>query len=304
MRERIVARVRVAADPAAIVEAYGSSVYAPAHAHDVDVLVAGEPDPARLATALGLALLPTTPTRLHGQLDGVPVDVTLVASDDLRAGPRDAAMLVAALREHDREATFDAIYPEVRRFVQLRALGRNGLGYFGGLGWAMLLAVPLVADPAVRDFAAWLRWMSKLAIGARVGFDGVRANDPEPLYVVGPSLPPRSVVQLSKRAATVLFAELRAALAGPIVDLAGAPPPGTTLAITGDDPITRGRYEGTVRGLLRELEAICAIRSWGRFEGDDTAWQHRITLPAPRAAAVRTLVEDWLALNNLDATVA
>ena len=36
---RVLARVRAVADPGAIVEVYGSSVYAPAHASDVDVLV-------------------------------------------------------------------------------------------------------------------------------------------------------------------------------------------------------------------------------------------------------------------------
>jgi hypothetical protein len=45
---RILARVRAVADPRAVVEAYGSSVYAPAHASDVDLLVVDD-DPARLA---------------------------------------------------------------------------------------------------------------------------------------------------------------------------------------------------------------------------------------------------------------
>ena len=47
---RVLARVRAVAAPGAVVEAYGSSVYAPAHASDVDVLVSND-DPAGLASA-------------------------------------------------------------------------------------------------------------------------------------------------------------------------------------------------------------------------------------------------------------
>src|SRR5262249_40545593 len=119
---RIVERVRSAADPRAVVEAFGSSVYAPAHADDVDVLVSDD-DPARLAGALGLELLPTLPPRLHGLLDGVRVDVTVVTGDDeiarrMRSGPRDAAMLSAQLRDHGKDEVFQAAWPHVRRFVQ------------------------------------------------------------------------------------------------------------------------------------------------------------------------------------------
>ena len=41
---RVLARVRAVAAPGAVVEAYGSSVYAPAHASDVDVLVRAQED--------------------------------------------------------------------------------------------------------------------------------------------------------------------------------------------------------------------------------------------------------------------
>ncbi|HVV86766.1 MAG TPA: hypothetical protein VHE35_27095, partial [Kofleriaceae bacterium] len=165
--ERVLAKVRAAADARAVVEPYGSSVYAPAHASDVDVLVS-EDDPVRLAAVLGLSLAPTSPPRLHGTIDGVEVDISVVRGDDevarrARAGPRDAALLAARLREHDRDEAFQAAWPHVRRFVRARALGHNGLGWFGSFGWAVLLAVPLVADAALRTAAAgavvpaWLR---------------------------------------------------------------------------------------------------------------------------------------------------
>src|SRR4029078_2340264 len=79
------------------------------------------------------------------------VDVTVVTGDGeiaqrMRSGPRDAAMLVAELHEHGRDEVFQAAWPHLRRFVRARALGHNGLGWFGSFGWALLLAVPRVQD--------------------------------------------------------------------------------------------------------------------------------------------------------------
>jgi hypothetical protein len=74
--------------------------------------------------------------------------------------------------------------------------------------------------------------------------------------------------------------------------------------IGGDDDHTRGRYDGVARGLLRELEGLGAIRSWGRFDvAGDGSWQHRITVPAHRAQPARELVTSWLALNSIDASL-
>lgn len=323
---RVLACVRAAADPRATVEVFGSSIYAPVHADDVDVLVSGD-DPARLAAALGLTPIPTLPPRMHGMLEGVQVDITVVTGDDdlarrMRAGPRDAALLAAQLRDHGRDEVFQAAWPYVRRFVRTRALGHNGLGWFGSFGWALLLAVPLVQDRELREvplgaaLAPWLRWLSRLSLGARIGFDAIRQGDAEPLYIVAPAPPSRDVARLTKRAAAVLFAEARsaaraigdatsdAAAIERIVDLAHDPPAGTTLVIAGDDDHTRGRYDGVARGLLRDLEALGAIRSWGRFDlAADGSWQHRITVPAHRAQTARKLVTDWLALTSIDASL-
>jgi hypothetical protein len=323
---RVVQRVRAVADPRAAVEAFGSSVYAPGHADDVDVLVSDD-DAARLAAQLGLALLPTLPPRLHGVLEGARVDVTVVTGDTevaqrMRSGPRDAAMLAARLSESGRDDVFQAAWPHVRRFVRNRALGRNGLGWFGSFGWALLLAVPLVHDRELREVApgaalpAWLRWLSRLSTGARIGFDAIRQGDPDPLYVAAPAPPPRDVARLTKRAAAVFYAEARAAARAigdatsdadaidRIADIADDPPTGATLVISGNDDHARGRYDGTARGLLRDLEALGAIRSWGRFDlADDGSWQHRITVPANRTQRARDLVTSWLALNSIDASV-
>lgn len=324
--DRVLARVRAVADPRAIVEAYGSSVYAPEHASDVDVLVSHD-DPDRLAAALGLTRIPTLPPRMHGTLEGAQVDVTVVNGDDdraktMRSGPRDAALLAGHLNDHDRDEVFQAAWPHVRRFVKSRALGHNGLGWFGSFGWALLLAVPLVTDPELRAvepgtaLPAWLRWLSRLSLGARVGFDGTRAGEPEPFFLVAPAPPTRDVARLSKRAAASLFAEARAALLAigdaatdtdaisRIADITDEPPAGATLIIAGNDEHGRGRYDGTARGLVRELEALGPTRSWGRFDlEEDGSWQHRITVPAPRIKAARELAENWLALANIDASL-
>ena len=310
----------------AVVEAYGSSVYAPAHASDVDVLVSDD-DPARLAAALGLTLIPTLPPRLSGTLEGEKVDITVVNGDDevarrARAGPRDAAVLAAQLRDHGRDEVFQAAWPHVRELVKRRALGHNGLGWFGSFGWALLLAVPLVTDPALRATTpgaavpAWLRWMARLSLGARVGFDGTRGGGTEPFHLSAPAPPSRDVARLTKRAAAVLFAEARAAVRAigdaatdadaiaRITDLAADPSTGTTLVIAGPDEHTRGRYDGTARGLVRELEALGPVRSWGRFElTGEGGWCHRISVPAHRAQEARELVENWLALTMIDAAL-
>jgi hypothetical protein len=323
---RVLARVRAVADPRASVEVYGSSVYAPAHAGDVDVLVSND-DPARLAVALGLTPIPTLPPRMHGTLEGVQVDVTVVSGDDdlarrMRAGPRDAAALAAHLQDHERDEVFQAAWPHVRRFVRARALGHNGLGWFGSFGWALLLAVPLVGDPELRAVPlgaavpAWLRWLSRLALGTRVGFDGVRGGDPDSLYIAAPSPPARDVAKLTRRAAVALLAEARSATRAigdaatdaeaidRIVDLADDPPPGATLVIAGNDDHTRGRYDGVARGLVRDLEVLGAVRSWGRFElTEDGGWRHRITVPKHKAQSARELVESWLALTRIDAAL-
>src|SRR4029078_12957162 len=96
--------------------------------------------------------------RLHGVLEGARVDVTVVTGDTelaqrMRSGPRDAAMLAARRPHSARDNVFQAAWPPVRRFVQSRALGRNGLGWFGSFGWALLLAVPLVRDRELREVA-------------------------------------------------------------------------------------------------------------------------------------------------------
>ncbi|HEY4059413.1 MAG TPA: hypothetical protein VGM39_22500 [Kofleriaceae bacterium] len=296
-------------------------MYAPMHASDVDVLISHD-DPVRLANTLGLELLPTTPPRLYGELDGTPVDITVVNGDDLdarkrRAGPRDAALLVEHVRH--RQTVFQQTWPLVKKFVHQRALGHNGLGWFGSFGWAILLAVPLVAKlrevPAGSVFPAWLRWLAELPPNVRITFAGVRTGAMEPVFIEAPAPPVRDVARFTPRGGAHFFLEAKQAalLIGDaqtdadaiarIIDIADAPPPGETLVITFDNAEARGRYDGTARRVLRDLEALGPTRSWGRFDVSGRGWQHRITVATNKAAAARDLVEHYLAISSIDAIV-
>ncbi|MFT3695092.1 MAG: hypothetical protein QM831_18285 [Kofleriaceae bacterium] len=314
----VLAQIRAAAGSRALVDPYGSSVYAPTHASDVDVLVS-HADPDQLATALGLTRIFTNPPRMSGELAGKKVDITVVNGDDARAkamrsGPRDAVMLAAYLHDYDRDAVFQATWPAVKRFVKTRALGHNGLGWFGSFGWALLLAIPLVTELQTFEIGAaipeWLRWLARLSLGSKVGLNGVVTTG-DPFFLVAPAPPTRDVARLTKRAAMTLFEEARNAVRAigdattddealaRIPDLATDPPPGTTLVISGLEESSRGRYDGAARGLIRELEPMGYTRSWGRFDLDEDGWQHRITVQ--HGDDMRGYAQRWLAHNNIDA---
>ncbi len=323
---RVIDRLRTAAGaPSLELEAFGSSVYAPGHAADLDLLVRGSADlAARLAAALGLRPLDTDPPRLRGEVAGTPVDLMFVppdAPDDRRtrgllSGPADGAMLAGHLRDHGRHRAFLEAWPAVRRFAVARALAANGLGWFGSFGWALLLAIPLVHDdelcaaPPGRVLPAWLRWLGALQPGARLGLDAIRDDDPAPLWLAAPAPPSRNVARgLTAGTASLWFDEARRAarLAGDAptddaaaslaaIDLAADPPPGATLVVAGAGEAQRGRYERRFRGLLLDLErALGPVRPWGRFDRAADTWQHRLTVPPDRAPEARELIEAWLA---------
>jgi poly(A) polymerase len=327
---RVIEALRAAAgqpglEPEIQIEPFGSSVYAPGHAADLDLLVRASAEvAAQLARALGLRALGTDPPRLRGAIGGTAVDLMFVppgAPDDDRtrglvAGPRDCALLAEHLRHHGRHHAFLAAWPAVRRFAVARAIAANGLGWFGSFGWALLLAIPLVHDeelctaPAGRVLPAWLRWLGARRPGARIGLDAIRDDDPEPLWLAAPAPPSRNVARgLTSGTAALWFDEVRraaraagdapndeAAAQRAAIDLAADPPPGATLVVTGTDEAQRGRYDGRFRGLLLELErTVGQVRPWGRFDRAADAWQHRITVAHDRERESRELVEAWLA---------
>jgi len=52
--------------------------------------------------------------------------------------------------------------------------------------------------------------------------------------------------------------------------------------------------------MIRELEQLGNVRSWGRFDGD---WEHRITVPNHRVDQARSTIEHHLLVNRIDAEV-
>ncbi|HLL23688.1 MAG TPA: hypothetical protein VK427_16230, partial [Kofleriaceae bacterium] len=299
------------------VSPYGSILYAPAFAADIDVLVETDlpvADFAReLATIVDIAAAGSD-VHLRGTLDGHTVEVAVSsrAAPDERvlAGPRDGAALLQHLRDHGRHAAFLALWPELRRFIAARGLAGNGLGYIGSFGWALLLAIPLCHDTHLcRDPVSIRDWFAHAAVllepGAHVSFTAGAVPDTAPIWLAAPTPPSRNVARgITAGTLAVLREELRhAARSTTLDDLAIAPPRGTTLYATGPAE-TRGIYEGKFRALLDTLESTLGpvVRPWGRFERSDTAWQHGITVPDAAAGTARSLVEHHL--RTLDARLS
>ena len=304
--------------------AFGSAVYAPAHAADTDLVMRTGACPAHelaalLADAHGLALH-GPPWRLRGALAGRPLDLIVVAGDEpdaerWLAGPRDAELLRDHLRDHGRDDAFLAAWPHVRAFARPAPSSATASATSGASAGRCSSAIPLCHDarlcaaPAGHVLAPWLRWLGALHRGTRVGFDELRARRPRA------ALPRRARTALAQRRAcgdrrhrghAVRRAAPRRApgrrrrrshrprgARRVAVDLADDPPPGVTLVIRGGEP-ARGRYEGVARRLIGELEAAnLPLRVWGRFEPGEP-WEHRISVPAPRAAAALATAEVFL----------
>jgi poly(A) polymerase len=274
---------------------FGSTVYAPAHARDLDLHVRTS-EPARVSAALAehLGLVPIG-ARLRGTLAGTRVDLDLGADD---TGPRDAEKLVGHLRAHGRHDAFLATWPHVLRFVEARAIGANGLGWFGSFGWATLLAEAVCHDAALCElapsqlFAPWLRWLAAHDVAAQLGPIG-RGLTAGTMRLLRDEL--QHAARLARDATDDPDAIARAATPLPI---AGA------LAISGLDDTSRGPYEGRFRGLLLTLEgAVGLVRPWGWFARDGERWTHFVRVAEGRTAQAIALVEKWLANERLAATV-
>lgn len=282
----VIERVRATVDVP--VAAFGSAIYAPAHASDLDLLVRGDQTHIdQLVSTFDLA--PAGVGRLRGEIDSVPVDVIVTDEPRLVASAADATLLRDHLRGHGRHEAFAAAWPHVRAFVHARGLRHNGLGFFSSIGWALLLAVPLVHDetlcavPPPDVFPAWLDWLTQLRPHARIGLDAIRHDDPAQLYLAAPAPPSRDIARhMTPGTLRTLFAELRRPT---LLDLRDDPPAGAVLVVRGRDRSSRGRYDGMALSLIRDLETrVGAIRVWGRFEVEPGGtWTQRITVPSDRA---------------------
>jgi poly(A) polymerase len=289
-------------DASAAIEPYGSIVYAPEHARDVDVVV--EIDQAIDAFVAELSLLlevspAGSPTHLRCRIDNTAVELAIARRGDgderALSGPRDGRALRQHLVDHGRYDAFLAAWPDVRRFVDARGIGGNAFGYFGGFGWASLLAIPLCHDPVLCTskavLADWFAWLARIEPNTRIGFDADIVADPAPLWLAAPTPPARNTA----RAVTAgTFAALRSearraarlrTIDRVAIDLTVEPPPGEIIELAGD-AASRGAYTGGFKKLLDTLEAALGpvVRPWGRFEHDGDRWRHRITVPDARGA--------------------
>jgi endonuclease/exonuclease/phosphatase family metal-dependent hydrolase/2'-5' RNA ligase/uncharacterized protein (UPF0248 family) len=305
--DAVIEKLRAAAelvDPTAAVSPFGSVIYAPSLARDIDVVVEIDQPVDAFAGELAsiLEVAPTgSPAHLRGRLDDTTVELAIscraVPDEQLLAGPRDGAALLQHLRDHGCHDAFLTALPEVRRFAHARALVGNGLGYLGSFGWSMLLAIPLCHDCSISPwhdvFAEWLAWLAKLSPNTRLGFDAPPSPDPAPLWIAAPAPPARTAARgLTPGTFAVLRDEVRRARSG-FVDIDDDPPPGHHLVVTGT-PANRGAYEGRFRAMLGALEAALGpvVRPYGRI---DAGWRHHVVVPLDAASQAREILAGELA---------
>lgn len=205
------------------VERFGSRAYAPTlPGADLDLHVTVSGSATTLADLLhqrleGSRLVPPSVVR------GERYDVVLVedtakdeGSERLRLGVADARALRLALERHGRAEAFDAAFPLLRQWTKRRALEGNAWGYFGGLGWAVLLATPLLHDPvlcatpAAEVWPAWRAWAARRTAHDDVSLEhGLRTA--EVFAIASPAEPRRDITRaLIESTTRTLLEELRA----------------------------------------------------------------------------------------------
>lgn len=222
--------------PAATLTVFGSMIYAPECASDLDVAVASESDAARIASKLGFRAAGANHWR--GELGGTHIDL-------LVGGPEtadDARRLREHLEHHGRVDAFVAALPRVQAYAHARGLFGDALGYLGTYGWALALADALAHDEelcAVSPDAAFDAWFAAL-----------------PRIAVRLEETVRDIGRFTTATRRTFAAELRAPSHR---DLAGDPPPGDILELDRDG------HRGRMRALVGALEdAGLAPRVWGR----------------------------------------
>jgi poly(A) polymerase len=209
-------------------------------------------------------------------------------------GPLDALALRARLERHGRTEAFDALFPQVRRWAKARGLEGNAFGYFGGLGWAVLTAAPLLHDEVLcadGSWSAWSRWASRLE-DATVRVDLAAQLDGAGLRVCSPARPWRDVARaLTPGTAAVLARELRRLPTDPrATDVRSEL--GHQLVFSGATDESLGVYQQRFLALLGQLDFLAPLRVVGRVDGEDERWVHAVGCTAPGALAqVREVLE-------------
>lgn len=212
----------------ATVETFGSRAWAPQLAgRDLDLLVTIDGSSSTFLDSLE-ERLPEGRRISRRVLRGARFDVIAIerGADDEESrrfalGVEDARALRAALERHGRAAVFDTLIPEVRAWSRQHALEGNAFGYFGGIGWAVLLASPLLHDAGLctvnaRGFPAWLEWLKSLPEDALIGLHHAPRFEASGFTLLSPAKPWRPITRAlipSTRAA--LFEAFRGAPRAP-----------------------------------------------------------------------------------------
>ncbi len=191
----------------ATIEAFGSRAWAPQLAgRDLDLLVTIDGSSSTFLDSLE-ARLPEGRRVSRQVLRGERFDVIAIergAEDDesrrFALGVEDAKTLRATLERHGRAEVFDALVPEVRAWSRQHGLEGNAFGYFGGIGWAVLLASPLLHDAELskvneRGFAAWLEWLKTLEEDAVVSLHHEPRFEAKGFTLLSPARPWRPITR-------------------------------------------------------------------------------------------------------------
>lgn len=210
------------------IETFGSRAWAPQLAgRDLDLLVTVNGSSSTFLDALE-SRLPEGRRVSRQVLRGERFDVIAIergAEDDesrrFALGVEDAKTLRETLQRHGRAEIFDALIPEVRAWSRQHGLEGNAFGYFGGIGWAVLLASPLLHDAELskvneRGFSAWLGWLKTLDVDAVVSLQHTPRFETAGFTLLSPAKPWRAISRAlipSTRAA--LFEAFRGSVATP-----------------------------------------------------------------------------------------
>ncbi len=203
------------------IEPFGSRVWGPSlESSDVDLFVKLERGASSFLDVLAQHH-PEARRTGRSVLRGDDFDVVALDADAededarrLAFGPLDARVLRRRLDRHGRAEAFDTAIPLVRSWARSRGLEGNAFGYFGGLGWAVLLAAPLIDDARLcavspkRAFEAWCAWASSL--GERSAIAIGRQLVADEFTILAPAEPPRPITRaMIGSTRKVLLDELR-----------------------------------------------------------------------------------------------
>ncbi|MCU0698956.1 MAG: RNA repair domain-containing protein [Myxococcaceae bacterium] len=304
LEQRVRAAITSAASTAGIevsVRAFGSRAWAPSQpGTDLDLLVVCETSPGAF---LDLVATELDGTRVGRHLvRGAGFDVVAIDRHDeddearrFALGADDAKVLRATLAQHGRTAAFDAVFAGVRRWARRRGLEGNAFGYFGGLGWAVLVASPLLHDAGLcaldgdEALAAWRTWARRLDGTSAVRLGGV-TREGQGFTIMTPAHPERPITRaLIPSTERVLLDELRAQRDDDVIEVAA------WLRVSGPTHhlgAWQQRALGLYSGLEREFGPV--LRPFGLLDATGPRFVSRLGLRAPIASQVQPALTERL----------